>query len=90
MRVVNVILLTLFVVKAKGLDADASELKNNTEAVGPAGKGSNLLHVFITIIRSSINMFSLLVFSLFSIVQFKNSGCKSQSTLTSGQRFFLL
>ena len=30
--------------------------------------------------------FHITVFSLFSVVTFKNSGCKSQSAMTSGQR----
>jgi len=60
----------------------------------PAGSNYSIFHIFhfrdSCETKSGNNLiFKLyfLVFSLFSIVTFKNTGCKSQSTMTSGQRF---
>ena len=37
--------------------------------------------------RYRLTTWNISVFSLFSVVQFKNTGCKSQSAMTSGQRY---
>ena len=37
--------------------------------------------------RYRLTTWNISVFSLFSVVQFKNTGCKRQSAMTSGQRY---
>jgi len=63
--------------------------QQNETVVERDGKGINNLKFASIIILSSCCCFNKIcfsVFSLFSVVQFKNTGCRSQSSLTSGQR----
>ena len=66
--------MILFKTPAKLLDKTTAEHPNSKLQKFYANKESNktLLHIP--------------VFSLFSIVTFKNTGCRSQSSLPSGQR----
>jgi hypothetical protein len=62
----------------------------NETVIERNGKGkynfNSFLKISFCLAAAARGRFFFTVFSLFSIVQFKNTGCRSQSAMTSGQR----
>jgi hypothetical protein len=70
--------------KANAQTLNRTETQENEKK---SGKGKNHQKSYFFYLRITTNsLIYSLVLSLFTIVQFKNLGCRSQSALSSGQR----